>query len=272
VTDTLLSIGRFARLTGLSIGALRHYDELGLLAPAEIDPVTGYRRYRERQLDRARTIRRLREIEASLDEVERVLAADDPVERAAVLRAVRGRIEARAWQLHYAIHVLNQLIGEKENLVPTEAPDLALTPQQHRRLGADLFNFVWTLIEKVDRTPEEIDTMIHAAHASRHHWRLAAPAGPEHLARGEWQCSRVYAVLERAEPARWHARRCLEICEANGIADWDIAFAYEALARAARVAGDRAEVERWLERARTAGESIAEAEDRELLLADLATI
>ena len=181
MTDTLLPIGRFARLTGLSIGALRHYDELGLLAPAEIDPVTGYRRYRESQLDRARTIRRLREIDVSLDEVERVLGVDDPAERARVLRSVRGRIEARAWHLHYAIHVLNQLIGEKEDLVATEAPDLVLTPQQHRRLGVDLFNFVWTLIEKVDRTPEEIDTMIHAAHASRHHWSLAAPAGPENL-------------------------------------------------------------------------------------------
>lgn len=42
----LLSIGRFARLSGLSIGALRHYDEIGLLAPAETDRVTGYRRYR----------------------------------------------------------------------------------------------------------------------------------------------------------------------------------------------------------------------------------
>ena len=70
----------------------------------------------------------------------------------------------------------------------------------------------------------------------------------------------------------WHARRCLEICEANGIGDWDIAFAYEALARAARVAGDQAAVERWLERARAAGELIGDAEDRELLLADLATI
>ena len=41
----LLSIGRFARLTGLSIGALRHYHELGLLQPAAVDPMTGYRSY-----------------------------------------------------------------------------------------------------------------------------------------------------------------------------------------------------------------------------------
>lgn len=42
----LIPIGRFARLAGLSIGALRHYDELDLLRPADVDRFTGYRRYR----------------------------------------------------------------------------------------------------------------------------------------------------------------------------------------------------------------------------------
>ena len=103
---------------------------------------------------------------------------EDPDARAAELRAVRARIEARTWHLHHAIHVLNQLIGGKEPLVPVDAPDFALSAQQHRQLGVDLFNFVWTLLEKPNRTPDEIDTMIHAAHASRHHWSLAADAGP----------------------------------------------------------------------------------------------
>ena len=44
--DELISIGRFARPSGLSIGALRHYDELDLLRPADVDRFTGYRRYR----------------------------------------------------------------------------------------------------------------------------------------------------------------------------------------------------------------------------------
>ncbi len=155
--------------------------------------------------------------------------------------------------------------------MPIDA-DFALTPQQHRQLGMDLFNHVWTLLETPDRTPDEIDTMIHAADASRHHWRFAADGGPENAARGEWQCSRVYAVLERAEPARWHARRCLEICEANAIGDWDLAFAYEALARASRVGGDGPATERWLAAARAAVDDIADPEDREHLLGDLATI
>ena len=73
----LLSIGRFARLTGLSVGALRHYDEVGLLRPARTDPDTGYRFYREDQLPQARAIQRLRALDLSLDEIRDVLADGD---------------------------------------------------------------------------------------------------------------------------------------------------------------------------------------------------
>ncbi len=63
----------------------------------------------------------------------------------------------------------------------------------HRQLGVDLFNHVWTLLDAPERTREQDDEMLHASHASRHHW--AQVGGPEHLARGEWQLSRVYVVL-----------------------------------------------------------------------------
>ncbi|MBI2762400.1 MAG: hypothetical protein HYX54_01395 [Chloroflexi bacterium] len=66
----------------------------------------------------------------------------------------------------------------------------------HRRLGVELFNHVWTLIEKPDRTASEIDDMIHAAHASRYHWSKVGTSA--NLGRGEWQIARVYSVLGRA--------------------------------------------------------------------------
>jgi hypothetical protein len=149
---------------------------------------------------------------------------------------------------------------------PPEPVDAAL----HRQLGVDLFNRVWTLLELDDRTPEQVDEMLHAAHASAYHWRRVGT--PVNFARSEWQCSRVYAVLGRAEPALWHARRCLELCEQHGIGDFDLAYACEALARASAVAGDAAAVEQWLGRAREQAERIAEDDDREHLLEDLATI
>jgi hypothetical protein len=151
-----------------------------------------------------------------------------------------------------------------------DQPQQPIDPALHRQLAVDLFNFVWTLLDKNERTADEIDAMIHAAHASRHHWALVGTA--VNLARGEWQCSRVYSVLGRAEPARWHAQRCLDHCLAHGIGDFDLAFAYEALARAAAVAGQRDTCERNLELARAATADIKEDDDRQLLANDLATI
>jgi hypothetical protein len=143
----------------------------------------------------------------------------------------------------------------------------------HRAIGVDLFNRTWDLMGKQDRTAEDDDAMLHMAHASAHHWRAeGSGATANNLARSEWQVSRVYTVLGRAEPAQHHAQRCLEICQAYGIGDWDLAYAYEALARAASVAGDPAVAEEWVLQARRAAEDIAEDEDREAVLADLATI
>lgn len=145
-----------------------------------------------------------------------------------------------------------------------------ISPEAHRKLAADCFNATWTLLEKAVRTREEDDTMLHTAHASRYHWEQVGTA--VNLARGEWQVSRVYAVLNRPEPACYHAQRCLEICEENGLGDFDLAFAYEALARAAALAGQQEERDTFLQKAHAASESIAEEEDRALLLSDLTTI
>jgi len=137
----------------------------------------------------------------------------------------------------------------------------------HRRLGVDLFNEVWRLIE----SREDDDRMLHAAHASRFHWGEAPECKPENLARGEWQVSRVYAVLGRGEPAIWHARRCLDHCERARIGDWDLAYAYEALARAHAVRGHD-EAAEWKTKAREAGDAIADPEDREHFDEDYLTL
>jgi hypothetical protein len=147
-----------------------------------------------------------------------------------------------------------------------------VTPEQRRRLAVDLFNRAWELMRLPERTPEQEDELIHAAHASRHHWAEVGTAA--NLARGEWQISRVYATLGRPEPALYHARRCLAYCEAgpDELEDWDVPYAFEALARAHAVAGNHDEAGDYAARASYLGERIADEEDRELLAADLATI
>lgn len=145
-----------------------------------------------------------------------------------------------------------------------------VTSEDERALATTLFNGTWDLLERHDRTPDDDDRMLHMAHASRHHWgQVGAPAN---LARGEWQCSRVYAVLGRSEPSLHHAKRVLEICERHGIGDFDIAFAYEALARAYAVGGDGERARAMTEKALAAVDGIADDDDRRLVLADLETI
>ena len=148
--------------------------------------------------------------------------------------------------------------------------DTGLDDSAQERIARALYNLTWTLLEKPDRTVEDDDAMLHAAHASRHHWGQLdnIPA----LGRGEWLCSRVYAVLDRAEPCRHHAQRYLALCREHGIADWDLAFAYEALARASAVAGDPLHAREYTELALAACEEVDDDEDRQLVLADLESI
>ncbi|MGH3083208.1 MAG: hypothetical protein ACRDNP_03975 [Gaiellaceae bacterium] len=134
---------------------------------------------------------------------------------------------------------------------------------QDRLLGVELYNDTWRLLE----SREDDDELLHQAHASAYHWLKAPECEPRNRARSEWLCSQVYSVLGRAEPAVYHAQRCLEVCEAHpeNIENWDLPFAYEALARANRVAGRDDEARRYEQNAREAGVALADPEDREHL-------
>lgn len=149
-----------------------------------------------------------------------------------------------------------------------------LDAETHRRLGKELYNHTWSLIEAPDRTPEQDDEMVFSAHASGYHWSKSGGT-LANTARSHWQIARVYSTLGRGEPALWHAQRSLEVAEAAvkaGVAeDWDIAGALEGLARAQAVAGDRAAAEATRARAREAVKLIADPEDREPIEHDLET-
>jgi DNA-binding transcriptional MerR regulator len=271
--DHLLTIGQFARASGLTAKALRHYDSAGVLEPAVVEPGSGYRRYRADQLARARLVRRLRDLELPLVEVRRLLDLDAGLGGAmsSALLVHRRRLEARLTRLQRQLHDLDHLVTDegwqamqRRNDQPT------LDPAVQRELAAALFNRVWTLLEQESRTEAEDAEMIHAAHASCYHWMQIGE--PVRRARGEWQCSRVYTVLGQPEAAMLHARKVLEICEREGIADFDLAFAYEALARASAISGDADEAHRWAEQARAACAEIADDSERELVLSDLETL
>jgi DNA-binding transcriptional MerR regulator len=77
----LLTIGEFSKMTYLSVKALRHYHDVGLLEPADIDPSSGYRRYTADQVATAQAIRRFRDLDMPIDQVRTVLHAPDPAAR-----------------------------------------------------------------------------------------------------------------------------------------------------------------------------------------------
>ena len=151
------------------------------------------------------------------------------------------------------------------------AEERKYTGQQcHRKSAVELFNLVWNLLDKKERTIAENDKMVHAAHASRFHWGEIGTA--VEIERGEWQISRVYSVLNRPQSALYHAARCMEICKENNIGDFDIAFAYEAMARASAVAGKNSDREKYIQLAKEAGECIKDKEDRDYFFSELETI
>jgi hypothetical protein len=139
-----------------------------------------------------------------------------------------------------------------------------------RRLAATLYNHVWAMLERADRTEREDELMVHAAHTSRFLWESVG--SPVQHTRGEWQVSRVYTTVRRSEPALHHARRCLDICLENEILGFDLAFAHEALARAHALAGDREPAAEHRLQAERIASRIADIDDRQLVLGDLASI
>jgi hypothetical protein len=141
---------------------------------------------------------------------------------------------------------------------------------EHRKAAAYLFNLTWSLLDRKPRTPEEDNELVHAAHASRFHWGRAGR--PVNLSVGEWQVSRVYAILGRPEPAFYHGQRALEIARRARLGRFYLAYSYEALARAAAVAGRMKERDRNLLAAQRIGKGIRDKDDQRMLWEDLATI
>jgi DNA-binding transcriptional MerR regulator len=106
-----VSIGEFSRLTHLTVKTLRHYHELGLLVPAQVDRHTGYRRYGTGQVHDALLIGRLRGLDLPLAEVGRLLAAPDPAERDAVLAEHLRRMERELDRTRAVVASLRELLA-----------------------------------------------------------------------------------------------------------------------------------------------------------------
>ena len=114
--DGLLPIGRFALATGLSIKALRHYAEIGLLKPAHVDARSGYRYYSLDQIRVGAAIVRLRALDVPLAEIAVLLSAPEKTMRKR-LAVHRDRLAERMREARSAIDALDRIIDGEEQLV-----------------------------------------------------------------------------------------------------------------------------------------------------------
>jgi uncharacterized protein YndB with AHSA1/START domain len=156
-------------------------------------------------------------------------------------------------------------IEDDRSVEPVLAVDLSA--EEHRDRGIEIYNATWELIGKPERTADEDEAMIRSAYASAYHWSHAARRTAENDARGEWLLARVHTIARRPEAAVHHAERCAAIVEANGIGDFDLAYAHEAKARAFALVGRFAEAHGELAAARAV--PVADDDDRAILVGDL---
>jgi hypothetical protein len=141
--------------------------------------------------------------------------------------------------------------------------------QAQLHFAIDFHGKTWEMLEKKDRTPDDELRMLDYAHASLAHWRTAG-SEVRHQ-RGQWLLARVYSVLGEGTRALKHAQICFELLDGNkaDMEDFDFAFAYEAIARAYAVNGDKDAAKRFFKMAQKAGESIKVKEDRDIFFAEL---
>lgn len=110
----LVSIGDFARMTFLTVKALRHYHDVGLLEPARIDPHSGYRFYRPEQVATAQLIRRFRDLDLPVEQVRQVLAAPDEATRNQVIVAHLDRMSRQLRETQETVDSLRRMLGGEE--------------------------------------------------------------------------------------------------------------------------------------------------------------
>lgn len=149
-----------------------------------------------------------------------------------------------------------------------DAPTTFTLEEAHAHFARSINGRVWELLQKSARSPDENDEMLNAAHACTYHWRFVGNA--VHQQRGEWLVGHVHIVLGQAKEALRHAERCFEITQSHKdlMRDFDIAYAFEGIARAQAMLGDEKIAGQFYELAQQAGNGIADDEDRSIFMGD----
>lgn len=147
---------------------------------------------------------------------------------------------------------------------------MTLTAETERQVARQLFNRAWELIDSQDRTAEQDRMMLITACAAYLHWD--AVGTEENRAIADWQIAHVASLLGYGDLALSHATSALGRVRAAGLPGWLHASALEGLARAHAAAGNQAERDFYLKQAIEAVAAVPDAEERELISAQIATV
>jgi DNA-binding transcriptional MerR regulator len=139
--NSTLSIGDFSRATHLSSKMLRHYHEIGLLKPADVDANSGYRRYAAEQIVTAQIIRRFRDLEMPLEDIHIVLEAPDVDTRNRVIANHLARLESVLARTQETVASVRGLL---------DRPRDSSVPIDHRHVAATPAAVITDIVEKAD--------------------------------------------------------------------------------------------------------------------------
>ncbi|MHA1960638.1 MAG: hypothetical protein ACW99U_10420 [Candidatus Thorarchaeota archaeon] len=135
----------------------------------------------------------------------------------------------------------------------------------HSKMAKETNNGIWPVLDKKRPTKDELENVLHMAHASRFHWGKVGTI--VNAVRAEYMIARVYSKMGRGEPALFHAERGLKLArkakkEDKNWKDWDMPFIYEVLARAHCAAGNSEGCTKFRKKAQRETDKVKDPQDK----------
>ena len=140
--------------------------------------------------------------------------------------------------------------------------------EAQEKFAKSIFNDIWPLLEKTDRSPADEEELLLCAFASLYHWKQSGTK--VNIQRGYWMVSKVYQVLGKAEPALAWAEKCAAVSNdfPAAMKDFDLAYAQEALARSYALAQKLEKAREHHRLAAELGDQIQDPDDKRIFLGD----
>lgn len=202
--EELLTIGAFAARSRLSAKALRLYDRLGLLCPAYVDEASGYRYYRADQVERARLVAMLRQLDMPLARVAEMVGADG-AEAAGLLAAYWADVESRlAGQRTLAEYLRGRLSGRSSEMYrmfdvkTVEVPEQLVLTETRHTLADELPAWIGASLGRLEAAARECGGVVGAPYVVYHAEVSMESDGP---------AESCVPVADEAAAREWAARR-----------------------------------------------------------------